>query len=177
MSNFDYYTFRIKNVTDKINEEISFYQSSEYANVHPLNTYLIYLKGRVGLNKQQETTLTQYDGSGNKREIKKMNLDEYAKDMDMMVFSKPWNKLREFHKIMKIKEFVDGLEFGRSASSKKIAENKEYLKEKIIAGLRGKKFGKNKAEIVYDVKELIITSISCLEYNKKTGLYAIDWDA
>ncbi|XWV24909.1 hypothetical protein QJ856_gp0872 [Tupanvirus deep ocean] len=177
MSNFDYYSFRVKTVTDKINEEIAFYESCEYNNVHPIKDYLTYLKSRIGIDKIETTTMMHYDNLGNKREIKKMNMDEYAKDMDIFVFKRPWNKLREFHKIMKIKEFIDSLEYGKKAKQKDIKKNKEYLKEEICGGLRNKRFGKNKSEVVYDQENMVILSISSLDYNKKTGLYEIDWDS
>lgn len=177
MSNFDYYNFQIKTVTDKINKEISFYESHEYAKVHPIREYLMYLKSRLGIDKIELTSVMHYDGSGNKCEIRKMNLDEYTKDMDIMVFKKPWAKLREFHKIMKIKEFIDGLTFGKKTATKDIVKNKAYLKEEICSGLKNKKFGKNKCEVFYDQEKMAITSISCLDINKKIGLYEIDWDA
>jgi hypothetical protein len=176
MSNFDYYNFRIKFVTEKINEEIAFYENCAFYNLHPVKEYLLYLKGRLGMDKLEINTMTHYDNAGNKCEIKKMNLDEHVKDLDIYVFQKPWNKLREFHKIMKVKEFIDGLKFGKKAKANDIIKNKEYLKKEICSGFKNKKFCKNKSEVVYDQKKMIITSISCMDFNKKTGLYEIDWD-
>ena len=177
MSNFDYYSFRIKSVTDKINEEIAFYENCDYRNVCPVKEYLVYLKGRIGTDKIETTTMTHYDNLGNKQEIKKMNLDEYLKDVNVLTFKKPWGKLREFHKIMKIKEYVDGLEYGKKAKQKDIIKNKKYLKEEIFAGLKNKRFCKNKSEVMYDHDNMVILSISSVDYNKKTGLYEIDWDS
>jgi hypothetical protein len=177
MSNFDYYSFRIRAVTDKINEEIAFYENCDYFNVYPIKDYLVYLKSRIGTDKAEMTTMTHYDNSGNKREIKKLNMDEYTKDLDVFVFKKPWNKLREFHKIMKIKEYVDNLAYNIKTKQKNILKNKEYLKEEICMGIKNKKFGKNKSEIIYDQEKMTIMSISSLDYNKKTGLYVIDWDS
>lgn len=177
MSNFDYYNFQINTVVEKINEEIEFYEKCEFVSCYPISSYLEYLKKRIGLNNTQEpVAIMHYDNSGNKREIKKMNLDEYGKDMDMYVFKRQWNKLREYHKIMKIREYIDGLEYGKKAKEKHIAKNNKYLKDEICAGLRTKKFGKNKSEIVYDKEQMCIRSISSVYYNKKTGLYEIDWD-
>ena len=97
---------------------------AEYFNVHPVKEYLGYLKGRIGMDKVETITMMHYDNLGNKCEIKKMNLDEYAKDMDVFVFKRPWNKLREFHKIMKIKEFINNLEYGKKTKEKDIIKNK-----------------------------------------------------
>lgn len=177
MTSFDYYNFRKKKVTEKINEEIEYYEDTEYAKVQPLCEYLLYLRNRIGIDQVEKTCVAHYyDNSGNKMEIQKMNMDEYAKDMDIMVFRKPWNKLKEFHKIMKIKEYINNLEFGKKAKSKDITTNKEHLKTELCDGLKAKKFGKNKAEIVYDHENMNILSIDCLVYQKKTGLYQIDWD-
>ena len=178
MSNFDYYHFQENTAIEKINEEHNFYENSRYKDVYPIQDYLTYLKSRIGIDRIEFNIMTHYDGFGNKCEIKKMNRDEYfEKDMNIFMFKKPWNKLREFHKIMKIKEFVEGLMFGKKAKTKEIAKNKAYLKQEICGGLKTKRFGKNKSEVIYDQANMIITSISCLDFNKKTGLYEIDWDA
>lgn len=178
MSNFDYYTFQINIVIEKINEEIDFYTKSEYANHYPINEYIAYLKQRIGIDKLETTAMMQYDNAGNRREIKKMNLDEYSKDLDILVYKKPWNKLKEFHKIVKIKEFINRLEYNnkKEVNKKQIEKNKKYIKDEICSGLKNKKFGKNKSTIEYDPEPMTITSVSSVWYNKKTGLYEIDWD-
>jgi hypothetical protein len=177
MSNFNHYDFRIKMVTDKINEEIAFYDNCDYHNILFIRNYLTYLKNRIGTNKMETTTMTHYDNFGNKKEIKKMNFDEYSKDIDSLMFNKPWTKLREFHKIMKIKEYINNLEYGKKPKEKDIIQNKKYLIEEICSGIKNKKFGKNKSEVIYDQENMTILSISSVDFNKKTGLYEVDWDA
>lgn len=177
MTNFDYYTFRINSATEKINEEISFYEHCEFVDAETINEYITYLRSRISINKPMAISMAHYDKSGNRFEISKMNMDEYAKDMDIMMFKKPWNKLREFHKIMKIKEFIDNLSYGSKAKQSNIDKNREFLKKEICGGLKTKKFGKNKSEVIYDEENMIITSISSVDFNKKTGLYDLDWDA
>lgn len=176
MSNFNYYDYRIKMVTDKINEEIDFYENCDYHDVFIINDYLTYLKNRIGTNKIETTTITHYDNFGNRHEVKKMNMNEYNKDIDNIMFNKPWMKLREFHKIMKIKEYVNNLEYGKKVKEKDILKNKKYLIDEICSGLKNKKFCKNKSEIIYDQKNMSILSISSVDYKKKTGLYEVDWD-
>ncbi|BCS83222.1 hypothetical protein QLL95_gp0901 [Cotonvirus japonicus] len=176
MSHFDYYKSRIDYVTKKINEEINFYSLSEYHAIDPLSSYVLYLKARIGKDKQEYTTMIHTDNQGNKHEMKKMDTDEYASYINIIMFKKPWNKLRKYHKIMKIKKFIDDLKYDNKIKSEIILKNKQYITEEIISGLDSKKFGKNKGEIIYDQDKMEITSISCLDYNKKKKIYEIDWD-
>lgn len=173
MNNFNYYEFQINTVTEKIHEEIDYFEKSEYGNQYPVDEYLIYLKTRIGVNKKEPSFISHYDTSGRRYEMTKMNMDEHGKELDVYVFRKPWTKLKEFHKIMKIKEYVDNLKYSRKCTPKKINENREYLKQELSTGVKDKKFGKNKSEIEYDTEKMMIISISCLE--KKKGLYKVDW--
>lgn len=175
-SNFDYYNFQRNSVIEIITNEIEFYENSEYHNLYPINDYLTYLKNRIGIDKPIIMPLVRYDGIGNRCEIKKMDLDEYVKDMDVYVFKKQWQKLREFHKIMKIKEWVDSLPFNEKNTLGTVQENKDYLKTELCNGLKTKKFCKGKCKIIYDTEKMKIVSISSVVYNKKRGLYAIKWD-
>lgn len=176
MANFDYYQFRIKNITEKINEEIDFYQQCQYADSEPVIKYIGYLKNRIGTDKYDPATYSHYDKAGVKQEIKQMKMDEYIKDIDISTFSRPWIKLREIHKMMKISEFVDNLTYDESKSKNAVVKNRKEIKEEIQSGIKGKKFGKNKNTIKYNEEKMSIESISCLEYNKETMLYEIEWD-
>ena len=175
MAAFDYYTFQTNLAVKKINEEIEFYEKCRFSNVPLVTEYVTYLKARVGGNKYTPKTLSSIDRSGNKYEINKMNLDEYSKDMNTMTFDRPWNKLKELHKIIKINEFVDSLKYEK-AEPAVVDKNKQYVKDTIIEGLKMKKFLKNKSVIEYDRQKMVIISISCLVYNKKKHVYDIDWD-
>lgn len=175
MANFDYYTFRIKTSTEKVNNEISFYEKAGFKDISPVREYHSYLKERIGLDKQDQSVHNRTDDHGNRCEIKKINLDEYTKDLDIFVYKKPWTKLKEFHKIMKIKEFIDNLKYNKKLDQTIIAKNKEYLKKEICTGLKNKKFIKNKSEIIYDIEEMKITSISCLDFCSKKKLYEVEW--
>ncbi|AKI79122.1 hypothetical protein [Acanthamoeba polyphaga mimivirus] len=177
MASFDYYSFRVEYVTKHINKEIEFYTQTEYNLEKPISEYVSYLGTRIGKDRQEQTVISQYDIYGNKQEIKKMNLNEYAKDMEVMMFKKPWTKLKPFHKIMKIKTYIDTLSYDKKIKEDVISKNKEELIDEITKGLTEKKFGtKNKSEIVYDLDKMEITNISCVDYDKKKKLYYIDWD-
>jgi hypothetical protein len=175
VSNFDYYNFRIQFVKKKIDEEIQFYENHEYHNFYEIKDYMQYLLQRI-TEKKPSNTVTQYDKLGNKREFQKLNPEEYHKDMDKYVFTRPWKKLKEFHKIMKIKEYVNKLEYHENITSAVVYKNREYLINEIVEGLKNKKFVKNKHEIIYDMDKMEILSISCLQFNKKKKLYEIEWD-
>lgn len=176
MANFDYDGYRLKSVTDKINQEIVFFDNPDYQKLLIVAPYLSYLKNRIGADKVERTTMIQYDNSGNKQEIKKMNLNDYQKDMDIYVFKKPWARLKEFHKTMKIKEYVETLDYHKKKCSQdKIDDNRKYLIDELCDGLKNKKFFKNKNVIIYDEEKMIITAISSVNVDKKTGLYQVSW--
>lgn len=174
---FDFYVYQINMGRKKLNEEINFYESSEYCREYVIAERITYLKSRLGISGYNQKILSSFDRNGNKYEIKKMNLDDYAKDMDIIVFNLPWDKLREIHKTMKIEEYISKLDYPKQKSSKdKINKNKLFLKDEIISGLKNKKFAKNKSTVDYDQVKMEITSISCVVYNKKRDVYEIDWD-
>ena len=132
--------------------------------------------GRISTNRPVTSHVKHYDKAGNSCEIKKMNRDEYLKDIDILTYTKPWNKLKDVHKMSKIKEFINKLEYGKKVKTNEIIQNKEHLIKTIYEGLKNKQFGKNKNQIEYDQENMSITSISCIDYNQKKGTYDIDWD-
>ena len=95
---FDYYAFQTSIARKKIEEEIDFYEKSEFKNEILVIDRIKYLKNRLGINIPEQKTVASYDKFGNKREIKKMNLEDYGKDMNIMMFKLPWEKLKEINK-------------------------------------------------------------------------------
>lgn len=173
---FDFYAFRINYVTDVIKTEVEFFDRHKYHDQYPVKDYLLYLKTRIGLNPVvQPTYKLRYWYQPNDN-LKKLNMDEYAKDMDVMTFKRPWIKLKEFHKIMKVKEYVSNLVYPTKCKEKLIEKNRAYVIKKLIYGLQNKKFAKHKSEITYDSDLMQITAISCLSFDKVRGKYLIDWD-
>jgi hypothetical protein len=173
--NYDYYKMRIQNVREKIEEEIKFFDNSKYCKSYPFDQYPIYLKGRLTSDKPVSKQ-SRYDKIGNRYEVKKMNMDEYAKDINVMMFKKPWNKMGEIHKIMKIKEYIDNLNYGDDINSKKITENREDIRTQIMEGMKEKKFVKGKNIIEYDTDQMIIINIDCIVFNEESGLYDVTWE-
>lgn len=176
MTNFDYYSYRLNYATNTINKEIEFYANVEQANTPLIINYRNYLEIRIGKNRYEYSTISHIDARGNRQELRKMNFDEYSKDIDIMMFKKPWNKLKLFHKIMKIKDYIGKLNYNIKLDMKTIEANKKEIIDEISLGLQEKKFIKNKSNIDYDIQKMEITSISCLDYDKKKKLYYIDWD-
>lgn len=175
-TSFNYYDFRVKMAKKQVNEEIAFFEKNKYGNVAPICEYLTYLRGRLGIDRKDFRPMMRYDGTGNRCEIKKLDMDEYYKDLKVIVFKKPWNKLMEFHKMMKIKEFIDDLGYGKKVNKNRKIRNRIHLKREICNGVRDKKFGKNKSIVEYDPKNMVIESISCLIFDKRSGLYEVDWN-
>lgn len=171
MALFDYYSFQTKLAIEKINEETQFYKNSEYAGLPFINDYVTYLETRVG---KQSKTNYKFNFTANRPVVKKMDMDEYAKDMQELAFARPWNKLKEVHRVMKITEFVDGLKY--KSNSKNPDKNRQYLKDELIDGVKTKKFTKNKNVIEYDEANMCITSMDCVYYNKKKHKYEIEWE-
>jgi hypothetical protein len=86
-------------------------------------------------------------------EIKINNI--FSENIDYL-FLKPWNKLNQIHKVIKIKEFINNLQ--SPINLKK--EEKEKLKEDLLTLIKNKK--KNK--ILYDESKGNIISISALSF-------------
>lgn len=176
MNNFNYYTFRVDAATKKVTQEIKFYEECEFADFVSVKEYVQYLKNRLGLNRIDISGI-RYDSFGSRHLMERFDMKEHCGEkIDSSIYSKPWNKLREFHKTIKIHQFVESLDYHKSISDTKIAKNQQMLKDELCAGLKTKKYNKNKSVIVYDIEKMEITSISALCYNKTKKMYEIDWD-
>jgi hypothetical protein len=133
--------FKYNGLPKKIKEEISFYRTSPYAALPPLKEYLEYLEERI---------------RGSEYFHPKMNIEEYARELDILVFQKSWAKLKDYHKMMKIKEYLTSL---NPPPSSKILE---ILLKKFSILVHNKKFNHNAIE--YDSHKMCIVKIKCLKY-------------
>lgn len=85
-------------------------------------------------------------------------------DVEEHMFKKPWKRLPDVHKIMKIKEFLDNNITGETEKKKLFKTiKKKYIKE-------GPTLSKC---IKYDNKNGTITNITCIVYNKKKQKYSL----
>ena len=180
-TNFDYYEMRIKNVRHVVETERDFYLNNpEINDVSIILEYATYLTSRIQSDRIETEEIVRYDAKGNRSDIKKMNIDNHAISINILVYSKPWIRLKEFHKVVKLKEFVDGLVYeprkSKPLDEVKVAANREALKKQLISGIGEKRYGKNKTEIDYDVVGMRIRSIDGVVYRRKKCEYRIEWD-
>lgn len=170
---FDYQKFREDKLVTKVNDEIKFYSESDYCEDYPVKNYIDYLKDRIGVGPLTTKPYTSYY-TQNTNTFKTMVMDEYSKDMDIHAFARPWKGLREIHRITKITEFVNALEY-KTQNKVAIDKNRQLVIKELCEGLKAKRFVKNKNTIEYDETEMRIVAISCLE-KKKNNFYTVAWE-
>lgn len=172
---FDYYSFQFNFATDSIKKEIDFVSKSNYSKFPPISNYLLYLQNRIGIGIKPYRL--NYAGYSNANvEYKKMDIASYTKNLDLLTYQLPWNKLKLIHKQMKITEYINNLTYPKKIDNNLIEKNKKKLIKKILEGFKNKKFNKNKNEVTYDSNNMQITKLDFLSYNKKKGIYVIEWE-
>ena len=174
MTAFSYYDYRLASARAAIFREIKFYHGCEWAATLPIQEYLTYLHGRVD-KTHQNIAPTLIDGMGNRLEIEKFDINKKSKEFDIQVFKKPWNKMREIHKIIKIREFVSNLKYRSTTDPELIERNRKRLIRKLILGIKEKRFSKKGCEIIYDIENMMIESVSCVWYDRNRCIYRIEW--
>jgi ribosome-binding factor A len=108
----------------------------------------------IELDKLKNPELENCTISATDVNIEKNNSEVYSIDY---LYLKPWTKLTQTHKIIKIKEFINNLEIINSVE-------KEELKDQLIELLKDKKV-KNK--ITYDEIKGKIISVSSLTFENE----------
>jgi hypothetical protein len=172
---FDYYTARKIRVTMSIEKEIEFYEGLIGLDKIVAESYVGYLRTRLGQDKKPNGPQVYYDGRGVRREVEALDMETYGRVVDEMVYQKDWKSLKEIHRIFKIDEYVNGLEYPDEISQKTIEKNRAKIKDAIITGLRSKKFVKGKAEIDYDKDAMKIVDISSVCFSNSKGIYRVKW--
>jgi ElaB/YqjD/DUF883 family membrane-anchored ribosome-binding protein len=89
-------------------------------------------------------------------------------NIDQYMFNKPWNRLPEVHKFIKIKEYVN--------KSLIIYENekKDKLIKQMFAAVKQKKLTR-KGSVNYDSVNCRIISVPSLKYNKNKEIYFLSF--
>jgi hypothetical protein len=103
--------------------------------------------------------VTENIGSNISENIILTDTDILSENIDYL-FLKPWNKLNQIHKVIKIKEFVKNLDCP--------FKDRENLKDQIIELLKNK----NKVKFSYNESKGQLISISALSF--KDGKYYIE---
>lgn len=106
------------------------------------------------------------------KNCQKMNTDELHKHLDTDCYQKPWNRLKNVHKYIKIKDFIDELIYPDDVDPDMIDKNKKYLFTK-IEELIEKKLIKQKDVVLYNEEDCKILEFNIIEFNKKKKKYII----
>jgi hypothetical protein len=111
------------------------------------------------LELSNNCNITENIGSNISETIILTDTDILSENIDYL-FLKPWNKLNQIHKVIKIKEFVKNLDCP--------FKDRENLKDQIIELLKNK----NKVKFSYNESKGQLISISALSF--KDGKYYIE---
>ena len=179
----NWYKFKEEYVERIVNREIDFYESTKYANLHDIKKHAEYLKMRIGRDSSNKNTefKSRTDRYGNVQQIPVLNMEAHTREINEHIYNMPWTKLKHINKCVKIREFVDNLEYlpisrAKSAAAKaQIADNRKQIADQLCKGLTDKRFHKGKSQITYDSAQHQITDISCLDYDDKADIYQINW--
>jgi len=183
--NFDCNAFYNEWIQGSINYELNFLKKSIKKRLWNND----YFKGRINelqveLNHRNAKPILkdnkivyQLDTSGKKPKIMEVQTNEFENYETELVYQKPWQRLKDFHRLVKIKEFVDELEYPDDADESKVASNKKRILAKLDDAMKDKKFNnaRKNSQIVYDPKQMKITAITCLEFDKKKKKYRIEF--
>lgn len=96
--------------------------------------------------------------------LEKSQKNEYFNEIEKMVYSNKWNNLKQFHKLVKIKEYLDTINM--------LVTEKDKI-FKILEQLLTDKKLKHDKHIVYNSNNQRVTSISILKIDEN-GKYYID---
>lgn len=99
----------------------------------------------------------------NKKEIKS-DIKERLSKMDEYLYRRPWSRLSEIHKKIKLEEYINNYLFNAPK------DNIELIKSSLMNDLKNKKL--NSAKVVtYDPSSTTILNIANLEYNNEECIY------
>lgn len=106
-----------------------------------------------------------------KKSLSTMTIDDYKSQTEEITFMKQWKNLKPPHKLKKIKEYINELDYDDGFDPEKIEKNRRALYNKMVTFMNEKKVGK-KNIITYDSAKMKITSINFI-CKRKDGSYTI----
>lgn len=169
---FDYFELRRQEITNGIALEIDFYKKCKHYDISIVSEYVDYLEQRTGQKKKvnlRENTETE-------QEYQKIDMNNHYKSMEVVIYRKPWSKLRDQHKNAKINEYVESLFYDKNIVHEDIITvNKNKLKKTLCSeGVDKKLFIKDSSIIKYNQDAMKIESINCVVLLPK-GTYDVKW--
>lgn len=90
--------------------------------------------------------------------------DKYFEEIDKYIYKKPWNRLNNYHKIVKIKEFIK-TEYPEIIQDKLLKEISQYAEDGKL---------NTKKHVEYDPKTESIKKIYAIKFNKLDNSYIIN---
>lgn len=172
-NSFDYYMLLERSIVKDTVPEIDFYQSTQLTSVLPVSMYVKYLKNRI--YRTDSVSINKYDRYGGQIEMKNINIVEYSKDLNNLVYKREWIRLKDFHKHKKLREYIDTLKYPDDLTKEAIEKNKAFLFRAICRGLKEKRFRKGLCEIKYNSIDMRIELIDCIVVDTNTNKYKIVW--
>ncbi len=115
--------------------------------------------------KNLEDIIAMVDkGEENSNKLKKNKLEVDFDEINNYVYRKTWNRLPNFHKVVKIKEYIKELVNDEKTQNEIVKLLSKYVEEKKI---NTKKF------VDYDSKDCKIVELKFFNYNEEDGTYEI----
>ena len=166
--NIKYYNNLIK-YCKKSNQDYSFFKA-QLAKLNNIETTLTEtevlesVQEKSNINQQKSSESDKYAKSYNQKNMVEVNSEGqeilYSEDY---LYKKPWTKLTNVHKMIKIKEFVNKLLINDE-------KDKDELKKKLVGMIKTKKLTK-KDMVKYDSINGRVIAIPILKY--KNGKYLV----
>ena len=148
-------------VMNKLN--IKYYESIiislEKQNNNNSQSYIVWLQEKIAKLNNNISTATESEPIPQVQQIN-------TTDNHTELYKKPWNKLNQIHKILKIKEFINSL-------TNIDVNERNNLKDKLIGLIKNKVLSK-KEKINYDENNGKIISLLNLEYKNNKYIYNIE---
>ena len=171
LESINYDDLRIDTIKQEVLNELSMLKSSPHSR-HPLVIADIeYLERRININQPHRN----FDYHGNALIHVNTDQDKHHQDLQRLVYGLPWKRLHHYHRVLKVREYVNTLPYPMTLAEDQI-QNREHLIREISYGLSHSQFVKHKSSIEYDVDAMCITEISCISWSEKEGVYSINWN-
>lgn len=157
----EYQERRKHDIHDRVQLELQFCRGHIYANTSCLQEMIAYLETRIGAQYNRQREVLRYDQA------------EYSQFADELVYKKPWAKLKDIHKTIKMREYVKILAY-EDQSHRQIRQNREQVLADLEQGLRDKRMNKNGCAVDYNEELMCIEDIPAV-VKRSNGLYKVRW--